>query len=48
MTKEQIKKYHSTRGTWGNVNPVTKVVPDKKKEKNKKNCRKKVDKSENF
>ena len=36
MTKEQAKKYSATRGSWGNVNPVTKIVPDKKKEQNKK------------
>lgn len=44
MTKEQAKKYSATRGSWGNVNPVTKIVPDKKKEKNKKKCRKALDK----
>lgn len=44
MTKEQAKKYSATRGSWGNVNPVTKIVPDKKKEQNKKKCRKALDK----
>lgn len=43
MTKEQAKKYHATCNTWV-VNPVTKIVPDKKKEKNKKKCRKPLDK----
>lgn len=35
------------RGTWGNINPVTKIVPDKKKF-NKKKTRKKLTFSENY
>lgn len=42
MTKEQLKKYHSSRGSWGLVNPVTKVIPNKKKQANKNQCRKKT------
>ena len=31
------------RGSWNGVNPVTKVIPNKKKNANKKLCRKKID-----
>lgn len=31
------------RGSWNGVNPVTKVIPNKKKKANKKMCRKKID-----
>ena len=34
---------NSMRRDWNGVNPVTKIIPDKKKQKNKKTCRKKVD-----
>ena len=40
-TKDKYKKYHASRGSWGNVNPITKVITNKKKEKNKKECRRK-------
>ena len=33
MTKEEVKKYNASRGDWGTVNPVTKVIPDKKKKR---------------
>ena len=31
------------RGSWNGVNPVTKVISNKKKNANKKMCRKKID-----
>lgn len=35
-----MKKENSLRrGTWFGVNPVTKIIPDKKKEAAKKKCR---------
>ena len=39
--KKKYKKYTAWRGSWGNVNPVTKIAPDKKKEKKKNQCRQK-------
>ena len=42
MTKKQQKEENNKkRGSWFGVNPQTKVVPDKKKEQNKNQCRKK-------
>jgi len=41
--KKKYKKYTASRGSWGNVNPVTKIIPDKKKEKKKKQCRRHED-----
>ena len=43
MTKKQ-KKIENTknRGTWFGVNPKTKIVPNKKKEQNKNQCKRKV------
>ena len=39
QTKTWVEVFQSERKTWGNVNPVTKVIPDKrfKKPKYKKN-----------
>lgn len=31
------------RGSWNGVNPVTKIIPNKKKRASKNKCRKKVD-----
>jgi hypothetical protein len=31
------------RGSWNGVNPVTKIIPNKKKQASKNKCRKKVD-----
>lgn len=43
MTKKQMKaENNKKRGSWFGVNPQTKVVPNKKKEQNKKSCRGKV------
>ena len=40
MTKKQEKIENSKhRGSWFGVNPQTKIVPNKKKEQNKKQCR---------
>ena len=37
--KEQREINNSRRNTWGNVNPGSKVIPNKKKEKEKLACR---------
>ena len=39
LDKEKYKKYNASRGDWGLVNPVTKVIPDKKKKAKKEKCR---------
>lgn len=40
MTKKQQKEENAKRrGSWFGVNPQTKVVPNKKKEENKNQCR---------
>lgn len=31
------------RGSWNGINPVTKIIPNKKKNANKKRCREKID-----
>jgi hypothetical protein len=33
--KTYVEIFQSERKTWGNVNPVTKVIPDKRKKKPK-------------
>lgn len=44
MTKKELKEYNnSKRGSWGEVNPCSKVIPDKKKEANKRFCRRNGD-----
>lgn len=41
MTKKQMKAENNKhRGSWFGVNPQTKIVPNKKKEQNKNQCRK--------
>ena len=40
--KEKRKQDNRQRGSWYGVNPLTKIVPDKKKEKKKKDIRKKI------
>lgn len=40
MTNYEILK--KIRGSWNGINPITKIIPNKKKQKNKKECRKKV------
>ena len=43
MTKKQKKIENAkNRGTWFGVNPQTKIVPNKKKEQNKNQCKGKV------
>lgn len=43
MTKRQKKiENNKQRGSWFGVNPQTKIVPNKKKEQNKKSCRRKA------
>ena len=32
-----------TRGSWNGLNPITKIIPNKKKIADKKSCRKKID-----
>lgn len=42
MTKKQIKEENNKkRGSWFGVNPLTKIVKDKKKEDRRNACRKK-------
>lgn len=31
MKKKKKKSIHKTRGDWGNISPVTKIIPNKKK-----------------
>jgi hypothetical protein len=43
MTKKQIKaENNKKRGSWFGVNPQTKVIPNKKKENDKRKCKGKV------
>lgn len=42
---KQLTSYDAmrqTRGSWNGVNPITKIIPNKKKLKDKIKCRKKV------
>ncbi len=42
MTKKQKKAENNKhRGSWFGVNPQTKVIPNKKAEKNRNQCRRK-------
>lgn len=43
MTKKQMKaENNKNRGSWFGVNPQTKIVPNKKKENDKRKCKGKV------